>query len=67
MLSRGLGNILSTPVSTSLTGQSGADSILNRFQTGFAVDGNKYEHLIIYVGTCFAGAAALALSGWFQE
>lgn len=64
MLSRGLGNILSTPVSTSLTQTSGTYNVLDHFKTGFGVEGNKYEYLIIYVGTCFAGAAGLALSGW---
>jgi MCP family monocarboxylic acid transporter-like MFS transporter 10 len=66
MLSRGLGNILSTPVSTSLTKHSGIAS-LGHFMTGFAVDGSKYEDLIIYVGICFACASGLALSGWMRE
>lgn len=65
MLSRGLGNILSTPVSTSLTKHVDPNALLAHFKTGFAVDDSKYEDLIIYVGTCFAGSASLALSGWW--
>ncbi|KII90805.1 hypothetical protein PLICRDRAFT_39395 [Plicaturopsis crispa FD-325 SS-3] len=55
MLSRGVGNILSTPISTSL-------SRFKVWQTsgGYAVGGGRFENMIIYAGTCFAGAAIVA-------
>lgn len=35
--------------------------------TGFGVQGGKYEGMIVYVGSCFAGAALVALLGWGGE
>jgi len=65
LLSRGVGNILSTPISTALQhaklaiAQSGSTP-----KTGFAVDSGRYNAVIIYAGTCFAGAAVVAALGW---
>jgi len=66
MLSRGFGNVLSTPISTSLSeGNAGPSYSLNK--TGFDVAGGQFQKMIVYVGTCFAGAAVLALAGWGME
>jgi hypothetical protein len=61
-LSRGIGYILSTPISTALfRGGIEDDHVI---KTGFEVGGGKYEQMIIYVGTCFAGAAVMSVVGW---
>ncbi|KZT28398.1 MFS general substrate transporter [Neolentinus lepideus HHB14362 ss-1] len=66
MLSRGFGNVLSTPISTSLSqGNAGPSYSLNK--TGFDVAGGRFQKMIVYVGTCFSGAAVLALAGWGME
>ncbi|KAJ7022772.1 MFS general substrate transporter [Mycena alexandri] len=64
LLSRGIGNILSTPLAAKLyagphnvTGTTGAS-------TGFEVGNGRFENMIIYLGTCFAGAAGIAALGW---
>ncbi|KAJ7474205.1 MFS general substrate transporter [Mycena latifolia] len=63
LLSRGVGNIMSTPISTKLYAQphnvTGAVD-----KTGFDVGDGRFEKMIIYVGTCFAGAAGVAALGW---
>lgn len=64
MLSTGVGNILSTPISTALTKQN-ASSMHARL--GFDVGGGKFENVIIYAGMCFAGATVMAGSGWLVE
>ena len=65
LLSRGVGNIVSTPISTALqharlaiTQSSGPP------KTGFAVASGQYNAMIVYAGTCFAGAAVVAMIGW---
>jgi MCP family monocarboxylic acid transporter-like MFS transporter 10 len=64
MFSRGLGNVLSTPISTALFAHTAG---MARGHSGFDVDGGRYGHMIVYVGTCFAGAATLALASWVKE
>lgn len=67
MFSRGLGNILSTPIATALS-RSNSDTISSLHERlGFDVGGGKYERVIVYVGTCFAGAAIIALVAWGIE
>jgi MFS transporter, MCT family, solute carrier family 16 (monocarboxylic acid transporters), member 10 len=61
-LSRGLGNVLSTPISTALS-HGGGDSV-HPPKFGFDVDGGKYEKMIVYVGTCFVGAAIVSAVAW---
>ncbi|KAK1220675.1 hypothetical protein PQX77_016501 [Marasmius sp. AFHP31] len=62
MLSRGIGNIFSTPISSALSSgglESNSTSVpYHPPRTGFQVDNGKYEKMILYVGTCYAGAAA---------
>jgi MFS transporter, MCT family, solute carrier family 16 (monocarboxylic acid transporters), member 10 len=62
LLSRGIGNVLSTPISTSLF--QGGGNGPNAPKVGFDVDGGKYQKMIVYVGTCFAGAAVMSAVGW---
>ncbi|THU90977.1 MFS general substrate transporter [Dendrothele bispora CBS 962.96] len=64
MLSRGIGNIFSTPISTVLS--SASDSATNA-STGFSVSNHRFQNLILYVGTCFAAAAGVMLIGWGRE
>ncbi|KAJ6583983.1 MFS general substrate transporter [Mycena vulgaris] len=66
MLSRGIGNIVSAPISAKLYAQphnltGGVD------RTGFDVGDGRFEKMIIYVGTCFAGAAGVAALGWAMD
>jgi hypothetical protein len=65
MFSRGLGNILSTPIATALLGSKSETNTSPQLhdKLGFDVGGGKYEKVIVYVGTCFAGAAIIALIG----
>ncbi|KAL0064104.1 hypothetical protein AAF712_008964 [Marasmius tenuissimus] len=71
MLSRGIGNIFSTPISSALSSGLGSNSSIPNgsphHSTGFQVDNGKYEKMILYVGTCFAGAAVVSLTGWLRE
>ncbi|QRV79579.1 major facilitator superfamily transporter [Ceratobasidium sp. AG-Ba] len=62
MLSRGLGNVLSTPVSSALL----TGSALNYVQSGFQ-HGSRWTRLIVYIGAMFAGAAMVGLVGWKRE
>ncbi|KAJ7163489.1 major facilitator superfamily domain-containing protein [Mycena crocata] len=66
LLSRGIGNIVSTPISANLYAQTrnvtgGAE------KTGFQVGDGRFQEMIIYVGTCFAGAAAVSALGWTMD
>ncbi|KAJ8080227.1 hypothetical protein PM082_017057 [Marasmius tenuissimus] len=71
MLSRGIGNIFSTLISSALL-SGGLDSNSTSVsyhspRTGFQVDNGKYGKMIFYVGACYAGAAAISLTGWLRE
>ena len=67
MLTRGLGNVLSTPVSTRLASLSSTVTATGYKMTGFDIEGGRFEKLIVYVGTCYAAAAIIALIGWGGE
>ncbi|THH12102.1 hypothetical protein EW146_g7814 [Bondarzewia mesenterica] len=67
MLTRGLGNVLSTPISTSLANLSSTITNSGSRKTGFNIEGGRFEKLIVYVGTCYAAAAVIALLGWGGE
>jgi MCP family monocarboxylic acid transporter-like MFS transporter 10 len=62
MLTRGLGNILSTPISTALSSPHTTIGQHERF--GFDVGGGKFENVILYAGSCFAAASVVAGLGW---
>ncbi|KAJ6562574.1 MFS general substrate transporter [Mycena capillaripes] len=66
LLSRGIGNIVSTPISARL--YDGPDNVTGGAEsTGFDVGNGRFEKMIIYVGTCFAGAAGVAALGWAMD
>ncbi|KAI0345863.1 MFS general substrate transporter [Trametopsis cervina] len=69
MFSRGIGNILSTPISTALqpVQSSTASSTHSHHEIGFKVAGGQYENVIIYAGTCFAVAGSIMVAGWCVE
>ncbi|KAJ7160111.1 major facilitator superfamily domain-containing protein [Mycena filopes] len=62
LLSSGIGNIVSTPISAKL--YANFHNITGTIGTGFDVGDGRFEKMIIYVGTCFAGAAGIAALGW---
>ncbi|KAJ7133632.1 major facilitator superfamily domain-containing protein [Mycena epipterygia] len=66
LLSRGIGNIVSTPISAKLYSQPHivTGGVQN---TGFNVGDGRFGTMIIYVGTCFAGAASVSALGWAME
>ncbi|KAJ3863778.1 major facilitator superfamily domain-containing protein [Lentinula novae-zelandiae] len=76
LFSRGLGNIFSTPISSALTNLDSNSTIssttsihaFNRSEhLGFNIGGEKFGKMIVYVGTCFAAAALIALVGWGMD
>jgi MFS transporter, MCT family, solute carrier family 16 (monocarboxylic acid transporters), member 10 len=67
LLSRGLGNILSTPISTALDSRNSQGDTAAHNHTGFQVGNGRFEKMIVYVGTCFACAAAMAVLGWVVD
>ncbi|KAF7798673.1 hypothetical protein EIP86_009897 [Pleurotus ostreatoroseus] len=64
LLTRGIGNIVSTPISTALQQVHSATRAGSAHQTGFAVSDGRYQDMIIYSGACSAGAALIAVVGW---
>ncbi|ETW80881.1 MFS monocarboxylate transporter, partial [Heterobasidion irregulare TC 32-1] len=67
MLTRGLGNVLCTPISTALANISTDFAYPREGRSGFTLEGGRFHKLIVYVGMCYAGAAAVALVGWSRE
>lgn len=70
MLSRGIGNILSTPISTALQpsqSTSASMRVSSHHEIGFKLSGGQYEKVIVYAGTCFVAAAAVVAAGWILE
>lgn len=67
MMTRGLGNVLCTPISTSLANISGRGNSTIGGKGGFTVDQGRFEKLIIYVGACYAAVSLMALIGWLRE
>ncbi|KIY49211.1 MFS general substrate transporter [Fistulina hepatica ATCC 64428] len=66
LLSRGLGYIMSTPIS-SLLAASRKFNPNSHLHTGFQVGGGRFEGLIIFVVSCFAAASLGAALGWFVD
>ncbi|PBK97305.1 MFS general substrate transporter [Armillaria gallica] len=66
MLSRGLGNILCTPISSAFLATA-SDFDAGTAHTGFQVAGGRFENMILYVGSCFAGSAGIAMLGWLLD
>ncbi|KAJ7133628.1 major facilitator superfamily domain-containing protein [Mycena epipterygia] len=66
LLSRGIGNIVSTPIAAKLYSQP--HNVTSGVQnTGFDVGDGRFGTMIIYVGTCFAGAAGVSALGWAMD
>lgn len=74
LLTRGIGNILSTPISTALSEVNTLSVVTGNVTTspytstdpalGFDVANGRYARMIVYVGTCFAGTGLIAIIGW---
>lgn len=68
LLSRGIGNIASTPISNALLRSNSPSPLLHHSnKTGFSVGEGRFEDLILYAGTCFAAASMIAVVGWGME
>ncbi|KAI5823250.1 MFS general substrate transporter [Schizophyllum commune Tattone D] len=67
LATRGIGNILSTPVSTALRIARESNGTTSALHLGFDVADGRYEKVIIYTGTCFVGAAVVVIMGWVME
>ena len=71
MFSRGLGNVLSTPISNALLTQGAvklsARALIVARTTGFQVAGGRFNYIIMFTGTCLAGTAVLSLAAWSRE
>ncbi|KAF8122341.1 MFS general substrate transporter [Mycena galopus ATCC 62051] len=71
LLSRGIGNIVSTPISAKLYAHTethvNATVVGEAPSIGFGVGDGRFATMIIYVGTCFAGAAGVAALGWMMD
>ncbi|KLO06695.1 MFS general substrate transporter [Schizopora paradoxa] len=66
---QGIGNILSTPISTSLFHSAPSTKLLSKTSNHIlvALRAGGYEKMIIYVGSCFAGAGVIAGMGMLAE
>lgn len=69
MFTRGLGNVLSTPVSTCLAPVQSlsATAIGGGGRQGFALDDGQFARLIAYIGMCYAAATLISVVGWRLE
>jgi MFS transporter, MCT family, solute carrier family 16 (monocarboxylic acid transporters), member 10 len=67
MFSRGLANILSTPISNALSGHGSLVPLRKIVGLGFDVADGRFRDMIIFVGSCFAGCAAIAFATWGRE
>lgn len=65
LLSTGIGNILSTPIATSL--QKSSHALHASHRLGFDVSDGRYATMIIFTGVCFAIAAASSCAGWWNK
>lgn len=66
MLFRGIGNILSGPISTALQPIQ-SDPPFTSGRIGIKVAEGRYEKVIVYAGTCFAAAAVMVAVGWVVD
>ncbi|KAH8824906.1 MFS general substrate transporter [Flagelloscypha sp. PMI_526] len=67
LFTRGVGNILSAPVSTSLQNLSGPDIAKSFGGTAYAIVDAKYGAMILFTGLCFALAALFILGAWATD
>ena len=66
LLFRGIGNILSTPISTALQTDSQLGVSDQPIGIGGAYKGS-YEKVVVYAGTCFAAATVVVAAGWIMD
>lgn len=64
---RGLGNILSTPISTALAPVQLLPITDSGTRQGIGIDGGRFAHLIGYIGACFAAATLTCIVGWYWD
>lgn len=62
LFGRGFGNILASPISTSLIDVEITNKSTHHPLTGFTVEGGRYAGMITFTGGCYAGAALIALT-----
>ncbi|KAI0035065.1 MFS general substrate transporter [Vararia minispora EC-137] len=68
MFTRGLGNVLSTPISNGLSSAQGSNnSGLYKRATGFEVAGGRFGSMIVFTGSCLAAGAAISFFAWWRE
>jgi len=67
LFTRGVGNVLSTPIASALRAGHNAAATISLSSSGFQVGDGKYMNMIIYVGSSFAGASCIAALGWGRE
>ncbi|KAH0834963.1 MFS general substrate transporter [Lanmaoa asiatica] len=65
MLTRGLGNVLSTPVSTALAPVQSLSTVNDGgARQGFALDDGRFACLIAYIGVCYSATMLVSVVGW---
>ena len=70
LATRGIGNILSTPISVSLShlslisdASASGSTTTSHPSLGLDVDDGKFAKMILFAGTCFAGVGIISLAG----
>ncbi|KAL1748684.1 major facilitator superfamily domain-containing protein [Schizophyllum fasciatum] len=67
MLTRGIANVLSTPISTALETPDDRNGTWSDPTVGFQVAGGRFEKMIVFTGACFVGAVLVVTFGWGVE
>ncbi|KAL1669918.1 major facilitator superfamily domain-containing protein [Schizophyllum commune] len=67
LLTRGVANVLSTPISTALETPGTGGTSSSKITLGFQVAGGRFEKMIVFTGACFVGAAVVVSMGWGME
>lgn len=63
-LSRGIGSLVSTPITTAFQHGHSLVQSATRAHVGFDVGGGRFREVIIYTGLCFAAGSVMTLYGW---
>ncbi|TFK97079.1 MFS general substrate transporter [Pterulicium gracile] len=68
LFSRGIGNIVSTQIITTIMPQNGNSTMagghVRPSKLGFDVADGRFKNMIMYVGTCFAVGSIIIVAGW---
>ena len=67
LFTRGVGNVVSTPISTALQLVKIPIASSSAPRIGLAVDDSHFAAVIVYTGACFAVAVAVAIFGWLLD